>query len=140
MTVVLERMPVGRSLTVTGDLYHACHLDVLGEPSAAPKFAFDEALMTRDDVLMLDRIAVCLTTGALAGRRVVLIGRADPRGTEEYNLTLGARRAHGVATYLEQHKVSGAAVNETTRGALDAQGHDEATFAQDRRVDVALVK
>lgn len=68
----------------------------------------------------------------------MLTGRADPRGTEEYNMSLGARRAHGVASYMEHHKVQGTQVNETSRGALDASGSDEPAWATDRRVDIAL--
>ena len=140
LSVVVERMPVGNNLTVTSDIYRACQLHAVGERSASPRFAFDEAVMTRDDVIILDRIAACLTTGPLAGRQVVLIGRTDPRGTEAYNYALGARRAHNVAMYLERHHVPAPALDEASRGELDAKGHNERTFARDRRVDIALVK
>jgi outer membrane protein OmpA-like peptidoglycan-associated protein len=140
LSVVVERVPVGTNLTVTSDIYRACRLHAVGERSAAPKFAFDESVMTRDDVIMLDRIASCLTAGPLAGRRVVLIGRTDPRGSQAYNYALGARRAHNVAMYLERHAVPAPALDEASRGDLDAKGHNERTFARDRRVDIALVK
>ena len=140
LSVVVERLPVGNNLTVTSDIYRACNLRAVGERSASPKFAFDEAVMTRDDVIILDRIATCLTTGPLAGRRVTLIGRTDPRGTQAYNYALGARRAHNVAMYLERHHVPAPALDETSRGELDAKGRSEKTFARDRRVDIALMK
>jgi len=140
LSVVVERLPVGNNLTVTSDIYRACQLQAVGERSASPKFAFDEATMTRDDVLILDRIASCLTTGALAGRRVTLVGRTDPRGSQTYNFMLGARRAHNVATYLERHHVPALALDEASRGELDAKGHNERTFARDRRVDIVLMK
>ena len=35
---------------------------------------------------VLDQLATCMMTGALKGKQVSLIGRADPRGTEEYSL------------------------------------------------------
>jgi outer membrane protein OmpA-like peptidoglycan-associated protein len=134
-----ERKPVGANLTVSDEIYRLCHLDVPSDTAAAPKFGFDETLITKADAVVLDKIADCLTTGPLAGRHVQLTGRADPRGTEEYNMSLGAKRAHGVGSYLEQHKVQGTHINETSRGSLDATGTDEATFAQDRRVDLALM-
>ncbi len=134
-----ERKPVGGNLTVSDEIFRLCHLDVKSDTQAAPKFAFDEALLNKDDAVVLDKIAVCLTSGALAGRHVQLTGRADPRGTEEYNMSLGAKRAHGVGSYLEEHKVQGTHINETSRGSLDATGTDEATWAQDRRVDIALL-
>jgi len=134
-----ERKAVGGSLTVSDEIFRLCHLEVKSDQQAAPKFAFDESVLTKDDALVLDKIAVCLSTGPLAGRHVQLTGRADPRGTEEYNMSLGAKRAHGVGSYLEEHKVQGTHINETSRGSLDATGTDEATWAQDRRVDIALL-
>jgi peptidoglycan-associated lipoprotein len=134
------RKAVGSNLTVSGEIYQLCHLDVSSETAAAPKFAFDQSLLTPSDVHVLEKIATCLTTGPLAGRSVMLVGRADPRGTEEYNLSLGARRAHSVGKYLEQLGVSTGHVDETSRGALDATGSDEAAWAVDRRVDISLMK
>ncbi len=133
------RQPVGAHLTVSADIFRLCHLDASSDTQAAPKFGFDESLITPADASTLDKVASCLNGGALAGRHVKLTGRADPRGTEEYNLSLGARRAHGVASYLEQHKVQGTQLNETSRGALDAAGGDEPAWAVDRRVDIALL-
>jgi outer membrane protein OmpA-like peptidoglycan-associated protein len=133
------RKPVGLHLTVSGDIFRLCHLEAASDAQAAPKFGFDQSLITPADAITLDKIAVCLNTGALAGRHVKLTGRADPRGTEEYNLSLGARRAHGVASYLEENKVQGTQLNETSRGALDATGDDEPAWAADRRVDILLL-
>jgi peptidoglycan-associated lipoprotein len=133
------RKAVGSNLTVSADIYRLCHLDVASDAQAAPKFAFDQTLITRDDAVVLDKVSTCLATGALAGRHVMLTGRADPRGTEEYNMSLGARRAHSVGSYMEQHKVQGTQVSETSRGALDSTGNDEAAFSADRRVDIALL-
>jgi peptidoglycan-associated lipoprotein len=132
------RKAAGTYLTVSGDIYRLCHLDVQSDVQGAPKFAFDRSLITAADAGVLDKISVCLTSGPLAGRHVMLTGRADPRGTEEYNLSLGARRAHGVSSYMEQHGVRGTQVNETSRGALDATGNDDSAWATDRRVDIAL--
>jgi peptidoglycan-associated lipoprotein len=76
----------------------------------------------------------------MAGRKLSLIGRADPRGTPEYNLMLGQARANAVAWYLTAHGVSAANAGATSRGKLDATGVDEAGWARDRRVDVLLAK
>jgi outer membrane protein OmpA-like peptidoglycan-associated protein len=132
------RQAVGSTLTVSDEIYRLCHLQAQSQTEATPKFAFDDTLITKSDALVLDQIAVCLTTGPLANRKVKLTGRADPRGTEEYNMSLGAKRAHAVSSYLQLHKVAGAALGETSRGALDATGTDEATWAKDRRVDISL--
>jgi len=67
-----------------------------------------------------------------------LIGHTDPRGPSEYNMALGQRRADSVEGYVDQHGVKRTQVVTTSRGAMDATGHDEAGWTRDRRVDVAL--
>jgi peptidoglycan-associated lipoprotein len=79
-----------------------------------------------------------MTTGKLTGKAVSLIGRADPRGTEEYNLGLGSRRSSSVGKYLQNLGVGTPQLAVTTRGALDATGTDESSWKNDRRVDVQL--
>src|SRR5690242_5416562 len=62
-------------------------------------FDFDSADLSTGtrDTLVAD--AHCLQ--AHPDRTVELVGATDPRGTEEYNLALGDRRARAVASYLE---------------------------------------
>jgi len=86
---------VGNHLTVSADIYQMCHLD-RPDTQAAPKFSYDDSVITKDDAVVLDRIASCLTNGDLRNRHVKLTGRADPRGSEQYNMSLGAKRAHSV--------------------------------------------
>ena len=87
---------------------------------------------------VLQQIATCVTSGPLKGKKLELTGRADPRGTEEYNLALGSRRAGSVGQYLEALGVRKTYLPQTTRGALDATGTDETGWAKDRRVDIML--
>ena len=128
---------VSPNLAVSGDLAKQCKLTFDSVP-AAPKFQYDDVQLVQQDRDVLDRVAACLTTGPLKGHRVTLVGRADPRGTEEYNLALGTRRAHTVGTYLERLGVSTNQVAESTRGATQAAGTDEASWLVDRRVDLDL--
>ncbi len=128
---------VSNNLALAGDLLAMC--GIKATPSAAnPKFDYDKDELTADDRNVLDQLATCMTTGALKGKPVALIGRADPRGTTEYNLGLGSRRAGTVSSYLEHLGVVQTQLAVTTRGSLDATGTDEATWAADRRVDVQL--
>jgi outer membrane protein OmpA-like peptidoglycan-associated protein len=53
-------------------------------------------------------------------------------------MNLGATRADAVKHYLAQLGVTGSRLTTTSRGALDAQGRDEAAWAVDRRVDLRL--
>jgi peptidoglycan-associated lipoprotein len=129
--------PASSHLGVGGDLIAACQLH-FAATAEAPEFDFDQSSLAPDDRAVLDEVAQCLTSGPLAGRTVTLTGRADPRGTEEYNLALGQRRAASVSEYLSRLGVAAAHLDDTTRGALDATGHDEASWREDRRVDLTL--
>jgi peptidoglycan-associated lipoprotein len=123
------------SVSLSDDLRRACGIEDTG---AAPKFDFDSALLSPTDRSELDQLATCMTTGPLKGKNVQLVGRADPRGEAEYNMNLGATRANAVKHYLAQLGIADGRFTTTSRGALDAQGHDEATWATDRRVDLRL--
>jgi peptidoglycan-associated lipoprotein len=109
-----------------------------GIPDADAYFAFDSAHLTSTNRSPLDLVATCFTSGPLAGRAVKLVGRADPRGTEEYNLTLGQSRADAVAMYLSGRGMARNKALPTSRGAMDATGSDETGWRHDRRVDVLL--
>jgi len=130
--------PVSTNLNAAADLITLCKLHATTEQQAAPKFAYNEFELTAQDRDVLQQIAKCVTKGPARGRKLQLTGRADPRGTEEYNMGLGDHRAHSVSNYLERLGVAAAAVNSSTRGALDATGTDEASWQIDRRVDLEL--
>jgi peptidoglycan-associated lipoprotein len=135
---VAAAAPAGETvIRVSPDIIKDCNIDdsKMGED---PLFAFDSSALSRADQHLLKEVAACAVDGPLTGHSLKLVGRADPRGTEAYNLHLGDRRANSVARYLERNGVSPVRVDETSRGALDATGHDEAGWKQDRRVDVDL--
>jgi outer membrane protein OmpA-like peptidoglycan-associated protein len=128
---------VSPNLAVSDSIAKQCKLSFDNVPDA-PKFQFDDVQLVQQDRDVLDRVATCLTSGPLKGHAVTLVGRADPRGTEEYNLALGTRRAHTVGTYLERLGVASRQVAESTRGSTQAYGTDEAGWLTDRRVDLDL--
>jgi peptidoglycan-associated lipoprotein len=125
--------PVSPNLAAADDLVQKCSLAVTQD---TPKFDFDRFELTAQDRQVLQQVATCLTSGPLKGKKLELVGRADPRGTEEYNLGLGDRRAHTVSEYLQRLGVQ--SIDAKTRGALDATGTDEASWAHDRRVDLRV--
>lgn len=136
--VVDKDTKVSPGLALSGDLVAMCNIKATMATSANPQFDYDKDELTADDRAVLDQLATCLTTGALKGKAVGLIGRADPRGTDEYNLGLGSRRASSVSQYLGRLGVTEPQMAVTTRGSLEATGTDEAGWKQDRRVDVQL--
>jgi peptidoglycan-associated lipoprotein len=138
--VVSADQQVSTGLAISPDIIAACGIKVTTPTGANPTFDYDKDELGPDDRAVLDQIAVCLTTGALKGKAVSLIGRADPRGTEEYNLGLGSRRAASVSKYLGRLGVGEPQMAVTTRGALEATGTDESGWKQDRRVDIQLAQ
>ena len=72
------------------------------------------------------------------GARVVLEGHADERGTREYNMALGERRAKAVQRYLVLQGVSPAQLELVSYGEERpvAMGNDEQSWAQNRRVEL----
>jgi peptidoglycan-associated lipoprotein len=119
-------------------LRQACNLTTIESMKEAPKFAFDESDIQPDDRDVLAQVAQCLTTGPLKGQSVKLVGRADPRGTQEYNMALGARRSSAVGQYLQNLGVANSQLTDTSRGAIDATGDDPTAWQKDRRVDIDL--
>jgi peptidoglycan-associated lipoprotein len=137
LEAVQKNTQVSPNLALSGDIMQLCGIKA-ASTAAPPQFDYDKDELTPDDRTVLDQLATCMMTGALKGKAVSLIGRADPRGTEEYNLSLGSRRSGSVSTYLEHLGVQQVQLAVTTRGALDATGTDEAGWSKDRRVDVLL--
>lgn len=74
-------------------------------------------------------------------KNIVLEGHCDWRGTAEYNLGLGDRRANAVKRYLESLGVDGKRLETLSKGSTDAkQTGGEAEWAKDRRVDFLVLR
>ena len=103
-------------------------------------FAFDSAMIEGDQVGRLEKNADFLK--AHPQTRVRIEGNCDPRGTREYNLALGERRALSAKKYLVNLGVSGTNLTTVSWGEekLLLFGHDELSWAQDRRDDFVIVK
>jgi len=67
--------------------------------------------------------------------RVLIEGHADERGTEEYNLSLGQKRASSVKDYLVSLGVEGSRVNTVSYGKARpfCADHDDNCWQQNRR-------
>ncbi|MBX3204677.1 MAG: OmpA family protein [Labilithrix sp.] len=125
------------AVNVDDAILKACNLK-FSNVEEAPKFDFDSEQLSDQEKAILEQVAKCLTTGPLKGRAVDLVGRADPRGETEYNMTLGAKRARAAHTFLAGLGVASDKLFDTSRGELDATGTDEAGWKNDRRVDIKL--
>ncbi len=128
-------------LSVSNAIAKACGINGPGRADGkpvAPSFEYDSAALAEEDRALLGQVAKCLTEGALKGRNVNLVGRADPRGEPEYNMTLGGSRADTVKRYMVDLGVGREHMLGTSRGEMDATGTNEQGWAHDRRVDVEL--
>jgi len=75
------------------------------------------------------------------GKSLVLVGHCDWRGTAEYNLGLGDRRANAVKRYLESLGADGKRLETLSKGSTEAkQGGGESEWQKDRRVDFVELK
>jgi peptidoglycan-associated lipoprotein len=125
--------PTAAAVRISDEIVKACGISA---PDAY--FAFDSANVRQDDARVLDQVATCFTSCPLKGRTLKLVGHADPRGASDYNMTLGQSRADSVAGYIVGKGLDKAKAQSTSRGAMDATGENEPTWARDRRVDVML--
>jgi peptidoglycan-associated lipoprotein len=75
------------------------------------------------------------------GVRVQIEGHADERGTREYNIALGARRADAVSNFLISQGVDASRVSTISYGKDRPfnTGHDEASWAQNRNAYTNIV-
>lgn len=99
-------------------------------------FDFDQAIVKRAGHEELNRHANVLRGDR--SLRVRLEGHADERGTREYNLALGERRANAVQAYLVAQGASRAQIEVISYGEEKPanMGHNEASWAQNRRVEI----
>ena len=125
--------PTAAAVRISDEIAKACGIS---EPDAY--FAFDSSNLRAEDAGVLEKVVTCFVSGALKGRMLKFVGHADPRGGSDYNMTLGQSRADSVAGYMVSKGMSKSKTESTTRGAMDATGNDEPTWARDRRVDVML--
>jgi len=96
-------------------------------------FEYDQATVRESDQATLDRKAAIMN--ANPNVRLQISGHADERGSDEYNLALGNRRAAAAKRYLENKGIDGSRVEVVSYGEERPlnPGHDEAAYAQNRR-------
>lgn len=101
-------------------------------------FGFDEYTLNPEAQQVLQGLAEHLKK---AGNTVVQVeGHCDERGSIEYNLALGERRAQSVKNYLSQVGVDAARLSTISYGEEKpaAEGHSEAAWAKNRRAEFTL--
>jgi len=118
-----EDKPVNEHLSVVDPVY----------------FALDRAAVAAPERPKLEAALKWLS--ANPEKSLVLVGHCDWRGTAEYNLGLGDRRANAVKRYLESLGGDPKRLETLSKGSTDAkQGGGESEWQKDRRVDFVELK
>lgn len=97
-------------------------------------FDFDMSTLSSNARDSLAQTSRCIQSEAPSG--ISVRGMTDPRGTEEYNFTLGEHRAHAVRDYLSRMGTQRDQIRTTSAGEEYAEGSDENGYAQDRRAEI----
>ncbi len=100
-------------------------------------FGFNQYNLSAEGQAVIDRNMAAIKAGNV---HIRLEGNADERGTREYNLALGEKRADAVAQYMEANGVAKSRIEIISYGKERPTdlGHDEAAWAKNRRVDFIL--
>lgn len=125
------------SSSASGPSTHA--VSQVPEPSShSVYFAFDSSALDAAAQSILDANAAWLK--ANPGKSVTIEGNCDERGSREYNLALGQRRADAVKAYLVDHGVSASRIETVSFGEEKpvCTGTGEACWAQNRRADIVV--
>jgi peptidoglycan-associated lipoprotein len=98
-------------------------------------FNFDSALL--DSRSTLQEVSKQLTRNQ---KTVRIEGNCDERGTTEYNIALGEKRARAAKQYLERLGIHGRRISVVSYGSERPKdpGHDEAAWSKNRRDDFRI--
>jgi peptidoglycan-associated lipoprotein len=103
-------------------------------------FDFDSTAVRPDDLQKVQIVAQHLIQNPK--HSLMIEGHCDERGTEDYNISLGERRALAVADELSRLGISPDRLRTTSYGEKlpDADGSTEQSYAQNRRGEFVLLK
>ncbi len=99
-------------------------------------FDYDSSDLSQTDVATLNAHARYLSQNN--GARVTLTGHTDERGTREYNMALGERRAKSVQAFLVTNGARNEQIETVSYGKEQPvnEGHNDAAWAENRRVEI----
>ena len=106
--------------------------------TATVHFEYDQSDLRPEDKALLDAKIPILQ--ANTGVTIRVAGHTDERGSDEYNLALGQRRAAAAKAYLVQHGIAESRIETISYGEERpvAQGSDEGAFGQNRRAEFEI--
>ena len=104
--------------------------------NATVYFEFDKSSLTSKSIQTLKSAVNVLNENSSI--KITLSGHADERGTREYNLALGQRRAEAVSDYFVLNGISKNRITVKSYGEEKpvAYGQDEGSYSKNRRVEI----
>ncbi|MFN2570806.1 MAG: peptidoglycan-associated lipoprotein Pal [Gemmatimonadales bacterium] len=107
--------------------------------AAAIHFELDQSRIRSDDMGALDQKVAILQ--ANTDLRIRVGGHCDERGSDEYNLALGNRRAQSAKQYLVSHGIDASRIETQSWGEERpaVEGHDESAWSQNRRDEFEVI-
>jgi peptidoglycan-associated lipoprotein len=104
--------------------------------NATVYFEFDKSSLTSKSIQTLKSAVNALNENPSI--KITLSGHADERGTREYNLALGQRRAETVSDYFVLNGINKSRISVKSYGEEKpvAYGQDEVSFSKNRRVEI----
>lgn len=115
--------------------------NVLGQATqAVVYFPFDSDELSAEDINVLQANLTFLQANPTI--EVVLKGYSDERGTVNYNLALGEKRANAVRAFFISNGIKASRLDVVSFGETKpvVEGHNEAAWAKNRRVEVVYQK
>ena len=99
-------------------------------------FDYDQSQLSQSDLTALEMHGEILRNNP--ERAIVVEGHADERGSREYNLALGERRANAIRSFLTAAGVASTQIESVSYGKEKPKnpGHDESAWAENRRADI----
>ena len=137
MNVTEERVYSGDVKTVEASSSESIQYDNKAVfASATIFFEFDKSNLTSKSIQILKSVASALNENKSI--QVTLAGHADERGTREYNLALGQRRAETVSDYFILNGISKNRISVKSYGEERplALGQDDESYSKNRRVEI----
>lgn len=109
-----------------------------GVDAKAVYFAYDDYTLNMDSQSTLNKLAEQLKTNKSAV--VQIEGHCDERGSTEYNIALGQKRAQSVKDYLVRLGVEDSRLSTISYGEEKpaAEGHDESAWSRNRRSEFVV--
>ena len=102
-------------------------------------FEFDRSTVKSSEISKIEAVAAKFKTLSV-GHDLLIEGHCDERGTEEYNRSLGEKRALALREYLIRAGLSAARVHTKSFGKDKpaSTGHDESAWSKNRRGEFIL--